>query len=418
MKILIINAGSSSVKFSLFDMPAESAQARGIVERIGLENTQLKWQCEEGFEIKQPIRVQDTRDAIKVIIELLVDAAGGVLTDRGPIQAVGHRVLHGGDKVNQTVLVDRHIKAIIQEFTIWGPLHNPPNLMGIEACEQMLPGVPQVAVFDTAFHSTIPEHAYLYALPLKYYSKYKIRRYGFHGISHGYVAEQAARLIAKPLDQQRSIICHLGNGCSISAVQGGFCRDTSMGLTPLEGLVMGTRCGDIDPALVYFLMERYQMDFTQIQDLLNRKSGLLGLAGIGSSDLRDIIAAQQGGNRHADMALKIFVYRIKKYIGAYMAVLGGLDALIFTGGIGENVPQVRASVCEGFGGENGMGIDLDEVCNIRKSDGIREIQSPQSRVKILVIQTNEELAIGRQTYKLLGRLEPTRSPDAADENAF
>lgn len=403
MKILVINAGSSSVKFTLFEMPDESARARGIVERIGLEETQLKWQRGEGAEVRQPIRVKDTRDAIRVIIELIVDPAGGILSDSGQIHAVGHRVLHGGDKIADTVLVDGRIKEIIREFTIWGPLHNPPNLMGIEACEQMLPGTPQVAVFDTAFHTTMPEHAFRYALPLEYYTKYKIRRYGFHGISHGYVAAQAAKLIDKPLDQQRIIICHLGNGCSMSAVQGGRCRDTSMGLTPLEGLVMGTRCGDIDPAVVYYLMERYQLSFAQIQDLLNRKSGLLGLAGVGSGDLRDIIAAQKAGNRHADLALKIFVYRIKKYIGAYMAALGGLDALVFTGGIGENVPQVRASVCEGLGGGSGMGIDLDTIRNARRSDGIREIQLPQSRVRILVIPTNEELAIGRQTFELLSR---------------
>lgn len=398
MYVLIINAGSSSVKFTLFKKNGLKMIADGIVERIGLKGTKIHTNTAEGKRTSKETQVTDTRQAVRLIADLLTDKTDSDIQAGVDIAGIGHRVVHGGEMINSSVVVDDRVKQIVKECFELAPLHNPPNLEGIEACEDIFPGIPQVAVFDTAFHTTLPEYAYLYGLPYALYKEDKIRRYGFHGTSHQYVSRTAANFLNRPLEELKIISCHLGNGCSITAVDGGRSIDTSMGFTPLEGLMMGTRCGDLDPAIVFYLMEHKQLDPRQINDLLNKQSGLLGLAGIGSSDLRDIFEASEGGNRQTDTAVGVFTYRIKKYIGAYAFALGGIDTVVFTAGIGENSPGIREMVCRGL---EGLGIVMDTEKNVAGNLAAREIQHNDSRVKILVIPTNEEKEIALQTLELL-----------------
>ncbi len=398
MYILIINAGSSSVKFTLFKKDDLQMMIDGVVERIGLKGTKIHTKNAEGKRISKETHVVDTRQAVGLIADLLTDKNDNDIQPGVDIAGIGHRVVHGGEMISRSVVVDDRVKQIIRECFELAPLHNPPNLEGIEACEDIFPGVPHVAVFDTAFHTTIPEYAYLYGLPYALYKEDKIRRYGFHGTSHQYVCRTAADFLNKPLEELKIISCHLGNGCSVTAVDGGRSIDTSMGFTPLEGLMMGTRCGDLDPAIVFYLMEHKQLDPRQINDLLNKQSGLLGLAGIGSSDLRDIFEASESGNQQTNTAIGVFTYRIKKYIGAYAFALGGIDAVVFTAGIGENSPGIREMVCWGL---EGLGIVMDTEKNVAGNLAEREIQHNDSRVKILVIPTNEEKQIALQTLELL-----------------
>lgn len=401
--VLVINAGSSSVKFTLFKKDRDlEIMADGIVERIGLLGTLLRFKNARGDKIERELAVSDTTQAVEVILAILSDKAVGVIRSLEEITAVGHRVVHGGEAITRSVLIDDSVKAIIRECAELAPLHNPSNMAGIEACEKFLPGASQVAVMDTAFHSTIPAHAYLYGIPYRYYRDFKIRRYGFHGISHKYVSEKAAKHLGVPLRDLKIITCHLGNGCSMTAVDGGVSVDTSLGFTPLEGLVMGTRCGDIDPAIIIYLLDRKLAEPGDLDRILNKESGLLGLAEIGSSDMRDVAAAASAGNQQAQIAERLFCYRVKKYIGAYAAAMGRLDVLVFTAGIGENSPRVRKLVCEGLGGENGLGVTLDDAKNEAPGRGIREVQG-EGRVKVLVVPTHEELEIARQTVEVLGQ---------------
>jgi acetate kinase len=394
MHILVINAGSSSVKFTLFAGNKLQAKAWGQVERIGLSGTTIHYHRSRGGEITKAVSITRTHQAVRTITGFLTDKAVGVIRDKSEIAGIGHRVVHGGEQIHAPVRITDAVKEIITACIPLAPLHNPVNLAGIEACEAIFAGIPQIAVFDTAFHAGLPEHAYLYGLPYRLYLEDGIRRYGFHGTSHQYVSRKAARLIDRPVESLKMITCHLGNGCSIAAVNNGKSVDTSMGFTPLEGVLMGTRCGDLDPAIVFYLMAEKKMTIRQVSDLLNKQSGLLGLAGVGSSDLRDILIAGDKGDERANVAIRSFAYRIKKYIGAYAFAMGGIDAVVFTGGIGENIPVIRQQVCRGL---DPFGIDVDSEKNTVLDHAAREIQSDGCRVKIFVIPTNEEREIARQT---------------------
>jgi acetate kinase len=405
MAILVINAGSSSVKFTLFGADASTPIAGGIVERIGLSDPRFKYHNAAGASFEQGVGVATADAAVGTIVSALIDPHTGVLASVREISAVGHRVVHGGEALTRPVVIDADVKAVIAECARIAPLHNPPNLAGIEACEHRIPHAVQVAVFDTAFHATIPPHAFLYGLPYRFYREARIRRYGFHGISHKYVSEEAARILGRPLAELRVITCHLGNGCSMTAVQDGKSIDTSMGFTPLEGLIMGTRCGDVDPAVVLYLMEHEQLSPDAANNLLNKQSGMLGMAEIGSNDLRDVMDARNRGNPQAGAALEAFCYRIKKYIGAYTAAMGGLDVLVFTAGIGENSPDVRLRVCQGLDAPGGLGVALDLHKNGLRTTLPRAIHAEQSRVSVLVIPTNEELEIARETRQLVAATE-------------
>jgi len=400
--VLVINSGSSSVKFTLFAIADEAVLAKGVVERIGLEGTRLSYRAFHGKKLDQPVAVGNAREAVACIVECLTDEAHGVLASRQDVAAVGHRVVHGGEKISASVVVEAQVKKIIQEYARLAPLHNPPNLSGIQACEESFPDSFQVAIFDTAFHATLPEKAYLYGLPYDLYTQGKIRRYGFHGTSHRYVSREAARYLGRPLKDLKMITCHLGNGSSITAVDSGRSVDTSMGLTPLEGTIMGTRCGTIDPAIVTHLMQHEDLNVDQVDALLNKKSGFLGMAGIGSSDVRDVLAAMEKGHARARAAIQVFVYQIRKYLGAYTAVLNGLDAVVFTGGVGENAAVIREMVCNRDKGLDKLGILLDPEKNVLAGPGARSIQAENSPVAILVIPTDEEKEIARQTVSLLG----------------
>ncbi|NQS88359.1 acetate kinase [Patescibacteria group bacterium] len=401
MNVLVINCGSSSMKYQLIHMEEGRVLAKGLLEEIGKANSsQIHYIREK--TIKRKDKVADYKEGLKKILELLLDGKKGAIKDTSEISAVGHRVVHGGEEFFESTLITKKVIEIIKSYSSLAPLHNPPNLAGIEAARNLLPEVPQVAVFDTAFHQTIPPKASLYALPYKYYEKYKIRRYGFHGTSHHYVANQAAKFLKKPLKELKIITCHLGNGCSITAIDKGKSIDTSMGFTPLEGLVMGTRCGDIDPAAVLFLMEKENFTIPQINDTLNKQSGLLGISGI-RNDLREIQRWARKGNQRAKLALEIFIYRIKKYIGTYSAVLGGLDILIFCAGIGENEENIRSRTCQGL---EFLGIHLDKRKNKVPSKVPRFISTESSLVKVLVIPTNEEKMIAKETWQIVGKLSP------------
>ncbi len=394
MNILIINAGSSSLKYQLIDMSDESVLAKGQVERIGIPGTLLVQKTKD-----KTLSIEDYTanhvGAIKAVMAALTDPEYGAVKSMDEITAVGHRVVHGGEKFKSSVLIDEAVTAAIRENIPLAPLHNPANIMGIEACQAVMPGVPMVAVFDTAFHQTMPERAYLYALPFDYYSRLKVRRYGFHGTSHSFVSALAPAMLGKTVEDTKLVVCHLGNGASLSAVKGGKSIDTTMGMTPLEGLVMGTRSGDLDPAIIQYVMEREHLDIQGVMDVLNKQSGVLGLSGL-TSDMRDITKAAEEGNAVARRALEVYDYRARKYIGAYAAAMGGLDAVIFTAGIGENDHLARARIVEGL---QFLGVQMDHSKNFRGAVG--DISTPDSRVKILVVPTNEELAIARDTRAII-----------------
>ncbi len=391
MYILVINAGSSSLKYQLIDMDTEKVLGKGLVERIGISNGLLKHHSSKSIEVQRDLK--DHNEAIAMVIEVLTDKDHGVVEDLSEIGAVGHRVVHGGEQFSDSQLITDEVLRAIEDNIDLAPLHNPANIMGIKACIKAMPGVPQVAVFDTAFHQAMPSKAYMYGLPYEAYEKYRIRRYGFHGTSHRYVSQKAAGLLGGVKDT-KIVTCHLGNGSSIAAVVDGKCVDTSMGLTPLEGLVMGTRSGDMDPAIIKYLMEQTGMTIEDIDVYLNKKSGVLGISGV-SSDFRDLSKAADGGNKRAQLALEVFAYRIQKYIGAYAAAMGGLDCLVFTAGIGENDSSMRAHILEDLGF---LGVDFDPEANDGR--GQREITKPGSRVRAFVIPTDEELMIARDTKEL------------------
>jgi len=400
MKILALNCGSSSVKYQVYEMPAETTLAEGQVERIGFPDAVLTHSAAGREPLTLVGEVRDHRRAIEMVIDVLLDAQHGVLRRKEEIAGVGHRVVHGGEAFACSTLINEAVLQAVRSFVRFAPLHNPHNLRGIEAAQALLPGVPQVAVFDTAFHRHMPPYAYIYALPYSLYEQWGIRRYGFHGTSHRYVSREAARLLGRPLNELRLITCHLGNGCSVAAVQQGVSVDTSMGFTPLEGLVMGTRSGDLDPALVPYIMQQMGLSDLQVDALLNTQSGLLGVSGL-SSDMRDIEEAAAAGHARAQLALDIFCYRLKKYIGAYAAAMGGLDALVFTAGIGEKSAIVRAKSCAGL---EFLGISIDPERNRTRAAG--EISRPGSPVQVFVIPTDEELLIARDTYELVAATPP------------
>ncbi|MBE5780432.1 MAG: acetate kinase [Clostridiales bacterium] len=394
MKILVINAGSSSLKYQLIDMDGEQVLAKGLAERIGIANSLLKHKGINGeAEIQKDMK--DHNDAIHMVLEALMDEKHGVVSDLGEIGAVGHRVVHGGESFSASALIDVSALKAIEENIDLAPLHNPANIMGIKACVAAMPGTPQVAVFDTAFHAKMPEKAFLYGVPYEAYTEHKVRRYGFHGTSHLFVSHRAAELMGKDIKDVKIITCHLGNGSSISAVDGGISVDTSMGLTPLEGVIMGTRSGDLDPAIIKYLMEKLGLTIEEMDTYLNKKSGMLGLSGV-SSDFRDILAAANEGNKRAAIALEAFSYRVKKYVGAYAAAMGGVDCIVFTAGVGENDGGVRAKVLRDM---EWMGVKFDEEINATKRGEV-ELSTADSKVKVFVIPTNEELVIARDTLAL------------------
>ena len=397
MKVLVINCGSSSLKYQLIDMATEESLAQGLVERIGIEGSVLTQKVEgkDKYIVKEEMK--DHKDAIRLVLAALVDENNGVIKSMDEISAVGHRVVHGGEKYKESVVINEEVKANIEECFKLAPLHNPANMIGIKACEELMPNTPMVAVFDTAFHGTMPEDAYLYALPYELYEKHGIRKYGFHGTSHKYVSQTCAEVMGKDIKDLKIITCHLGNGASLCAVKNGVSVDTSMGFTPLEGLAMGTRCGNIDPAIVTFLMKEEGLSVDEVNDLLNKKSGVLGISGI-SSDFRDIEdAAFNKDDRRAKLALKIFEYKIRTTIGAYAAAMGGVDAIVFTAGVGENGPETREKCLEGL---EFLGVEIDrEANNVRGK--VREISKAGCKVKAFVIPTNEELVIARDTLELI-----------------
>ncbi len=398
MKILVINSGSSSIKFELFDMPSERREAKGLLQRIGESESRLT--CTIGqvaHDIARPIA--DHEQGLKLIVEVLTDPARGGVDDVSRIGAVGHRVVHGGEAFSETVIIDDAVEQAIDENCALAPLHNPPNLMGIRVARRLFPGVPQVAVFDTAFHQTMPRHAYLYPIPYDLYETLKVRRYGFHGTSHRYVTARAAALLGREVETTNVITCHLGNGCSMAAVLGGRSVDTTMGLTPLEGLMMGTRSGDIDPAIVAFLHNTRGLSVAEIDKLLNKQSGLLGVSGV-SNDVRSLLDAEAEGDTRAGLALDMYCYRVRKYIGAYTAVLGTVHAVVFTAGVGENSAVIRARILKGLGP---LGYELDSGKNDQAVGVEADVATSDSSSRILVVPTNEELMIARDTFRLAGR---------------
>jgi acetate kinase len=396
MIILVLNSGSSSVKYRLYNMEVEQCLAWGIVERIGASGAVLKHNRFDGHDIKLGGNIVDHSKAIEFILAILLSPNHGVIKGTDEIKAIGHRVVHGGEKFTGSVVINEAVMTQLYDCVELAPLHNPHNIKGITACRKLMKDVPQVAVFDTAFHTNMPDYAYLYGLPFSIYKKYSVRRYGFHGTSHRYVADQAAKLLGKPLKEINLITCHLGNGCSMAAVKGGISVDTTMGFTPAEGLLMGTRCGDLDPAALLYVMAREEIDLSAANSLINKHSGLMGVSGV-SNDMREIEKEVEKGNGQADVALNLFCYRIKKYIGAYAAAMGGLDGIVFTGGIGENSAEVRKRSLDGL---DFLGIKIDPKLNAAQSSEERFIDE-SSRVRAMVIPTNEELVIGRDTLGLV-----------------
>ena len=397
MKVLVINAGSSSLKYQLIDMTDESALAVGLCERIGIDNSFITQKRSDGKKYELHTDLPNHKIALEEVIKALTDSEFGVISAMSEINAVGHRVVHGGENFTSSVIIDESVEAAIESCFDLAPLHNPPNLTGIKACAEIMPDVPMVAVFDTAFHQTMPAYAYMYALPYECYEKYGVRKYGFHGTSHRYVAMRAAAMLGKPEEETKVITCHLGNGSSIAAINGGKSVETSMGFTPLEGLAMGTRCGSIDPAVVPFLMEKEGLTAREIDTLMNKKSGVLGLSGL-SNDFRDLDEAASNGNERAELALQLFAYKVKKFIGEYSAVLNGVDAVVFTAGIGENSATIRQRILADL--EN-VGIKIDGEKNKIRGEEI-DISVEDASVRVLVIPTNEELAIARETKGLVG----------------
>ncbi|MBQ7775711.1 MAG: acetate kinase [Lachnospiraceae bacterium] len=397
MNILVINCGSSSLKFQLINSESEQCIAKGLCERIGIEGSMITYAPEGGEKEKTVTPMPDHTEAIRLVLQALTNEKTGVVKSLDEIGAVGHRIVHGGEKFADATIIDDEVMKAIEECNDLAPLHNPANLIGINACKSLMPTTPMVAVFDTAFHQTMPEEAYMYGIPYEYYEKYKVRRYGFHGTSHSYVSKKAAEVLGKDYKELKTIVCHLGNGASISAVKNGVCVDTSMGLTPLEGLIMGTRSGDIDPAIIEFVAHKEGKNVDEIMSVLNKKSGVLGLSNNLSSDFRDIEAGFDNGDEHAIRAMKTFCYRVAKYIGSYVAAMNGVDVICFTAGVGENGPLVRNMVCEYLGY---LGITLDQEANNKRGLDI-EITTPDSKTKVMVIPTNEELAIARETVRLV-----------------
>ena len=396
MKILIINAGSSSLKYQIIDTDNESVLAKGLCERIGIDGSLLTHKVPGKDDFVKAAPMPTHNEAVKLVMEAILDPEHGVIKNLDELEAIGHRVLHGGDTYTESCVVNDNVKAVIRECFDLGPLHNPANLMGIEACEAAMPGKPNVAVFDTSFGMAMKPEAYMYAIPYEYYEKYKIRRYGFHGTSHMFVSGEAIRFGHLPEGHRKVIVCHLGNGASISASIDGKCVDTSMGITPLEGLIMGTRSGDVDPAVVQYLASHENMTVDEVLNVLNKKSGVLGISGV-SSDFRDLGKAESEGNERASLALKAFRQRVIKYIGAYAAEMNGVDAIAFTAGVGENDAEVRRLVCENLGY---LGVEIDPDKNATRGKRI-EISTPESKVRVFVIPTNEELAIARETLRLV-----------------
>ena len=395
MNILVINAGSSSLKYQLLNPETQQVLAKGLCERIGIDG-KFTYKPEGKQAVKEAdVAMPTHNEAIKAVLDALVDSVNGVIGSMKEIDAVGHRVVHGGEKFAKSVLITDEVMAAIEECNPLAPLHNPANITGIKACQALMHGTPMVAVFDTAFHQTMPAAAYMYALPYEYYEKDKVRRYGFHGTSHKYVTQRAAAMLGRPIEELKLVSCHLGNGSSIAAVDGGKSVDTSMGFTPLAGLPMGTRCGDIDAGIIQYLMNKYGMDIDKMLNVLNKKSGVEGLSCV-SSDFRDLETAADKGDSKAALAQKKFAYEVKKYVGAYAAAMGGVDAVIFTAGVGENDKAIRAMVCEGL---EYMGVQLDTAANdVRGKETV--ISTPDSKTKVLLIPTNEELMIAIDTAEL------------------
>ena len=397
MKILVINAGSSSLKYQLYDMQDESVLAAGRVERIGMDSSILIHEPHHTDEITEVSEILDHTIAIRKVLDKLTDAKVGVVKTINEIEAVGHRVVHGGESFSNSVLVDSEVKAEIRRLFDLAPLHNPAHMMGIKAVETNLPDVPQAVVFDTAFHQTMPKKAYMYAIPKVLYKKHKVRRYGFHGTSHNYVSQRAAEVVGRPLEDLKIITCHIGNGGSLTAVEGGKSIDTSMGMTPLEGLMMGTRSGDLDPAVVPFTMMKEDLTVNEVNSMLNKHSGLLAISGL-SSDMREITDAMAEGEPNATLAFEMYVYRLRKYIGSYAAAMDGVDVIVFTAGVGENSIVIREATCEKL---TFLGVEIDPELNKIRSKEPRLISTPNSKVKVLVVPTNEELMIARDTYRLV-----------------
>jgi len=395
MKVLVVNAGSSSIKYQVFDMTDESVLAKGLVDRVGIPGTTLEHKPTGKDEVVIKKDLPDHTTGMQLVLEVLANEEYGCIKSMDEIGAVGHRVVHGGEDFAASVIIDDKVKKVIKDCFDIAPLHNPPNLMGIEACQALMPNCPHVAVFDTAFHQTMPPSSYMYALPYDVYEKFKVRRYGFHGTSHFYVTNRAADMLGKPIEQTKVITLHLGNGASMAAVDGGKVIDTSMGFTPLEGLVMGTRSGDIDPAIVFYLMDKLNMDSGEANNYFNKKSGLLGLSTV-SNDMRDIVEARASGNEKAKIALDVYVDRIKGYIGNYMAKLNGCDCIVFTAGMGENGIDVREMICADL---DFLGIKMDNEKNKVRGKEV-DVSAPDSKIKIFIIPTNEELVIARDTYGL------------------
>ena len=397
MNVLVINCGSSSLKFQLINAETEKVLAKGLCERIGIDG-RLTYQPAGGEKEKSDLAMPTHTEAIQFVIDALTNEKTGVVKSLDEIGAVGHRLVHGGEKFASSVVITDEVKKAVEECNDLAPLHNPANLIGVAACEKLMPGTPMVAVFDTAFHQTMPEKAYMYGLPYEYYEKYKVRRYGFHGTSHSFVSKRAAEVMGRPYDEVKTIVCHLGNGSSVSAVLNGKCVDTSMGLTPLEGLVMGTRSGDIDPAIMEFIAKKENLDIDGVMNVLNKKSGVFGISGGLSSDFRDLTDAMNAGDKKATIAMDVFSYRVAKYIGSYAAAMNGVDDIVCTAGIGENDDYVREEVCKYLGY---LGVDFDSEVNKGLRGKEAELTKEGSKVKVFVIPTNEELAIARETLALV-----------------
>ncbi len=400
MKILVVNSGSSSIKYQLFDMTDESVLAKGLVERIGIPDSIINHYPSGKEPVITHQDIPNHKVGIKLVMDALLHPEYGVIKDVSEISAVGHRVVHAGEKFSGSVLIIDEVMDALKECIELAPLHNPPNILGIEVCKELMPGIPQVGVFDTAFHQTIPEHAYLYGIPYKFYKKYKVRRYGFHGTSHKYVAQRAAEILKKPIEELKIITCHLGNGSSITAVKNGVSIDTSLGFGTVAGIIMGTRCGDLDPAIIPFLMDKEQLSVEEINKIIYKESGLLGLSEGISSDKRDLRNKAEQGDERAIRTISVFIYGIKKYIGAYAAAMGGIDIIVFTAGIGENSIETRVEACEGL---EFLGVKIDPEKNkVQGKEAI--ISNNNSRVKVMVIPTNEELMIARDTAEISANL--------------
>lgn len=395
MKVLVINAGSSSLKYQLIDMSTTELLAKGLCERIGIDG-QIKHEGTGREVYKAEISMPSHTEAVKAVLDALVSPEHGVLKDISEVDAVGHRMVHGGERFASSVVITPEVLAEVRACIPLAPLHNPANIIGVEACQAVLPGVPMVGVFDTAFHQTMPQEAYMYSIPYQYYENDKVRRYGFHGTSHLFVSRRAADILGKPIEKLKIITCHLGNGSSICAIDGGKSVDTSMGFTPLDGLPMGTRSGSIDPSILEFLMNKYDMDIADMLNILNKKSGVLGVSGV-SSDFRDLDSAIAEGNDRAKLAKNIFIYSVKKLVGAYAAAMGGVDAVVFTAGVGENSPDIREAVTCGL---DFMGISLDPAKNNVRGKEV-DVSTDDSRARVLIIPTNEELVIATDTASLV-----------------